>query len=74
LGRPLIGKLTKFKKNRNQSAANLKKSNDIINISDFTAHHMTIHNEMVQEPCAHVVLHDRIYVDFTDLLTVTEFT
>jgi hypothetical protein len=27
-------------------------------------------NEMVQGPCAHVVLHDRIYVDFTDLLTV----
>jgi hypothetical protein len=28
-------------------------------------------NEMVQGPCAHVVLH---YVDFTDLLTVIEFT
>jgi hypothetical protein len=29
---------------------------------------------MVQGPCAHVVLHDKIYVDFTDLLTVIEFT
>jgi hypothetical protein len=25
-------------------------------------------NEMVQGPCAHMELHDRIYVDFTDLL------
>jgi hypothetical protein len=31
-------------------------------------------NEMVQGPSAHVVLHDRIYDDFTDLLTVIEFT
>jgi hypothetical protein len=31
-------------------------------------------NEIVQGPCAHVVLHDRINGDFTDLLTVTEFT
>jgi hypothetical protein len=30
-------------------------------------------NEMDQVPCAHVVLHDIIYVDFTDLLTVIEF-
>jgi hypothetical protein len=29
---------------------------------------------MVQGPYAHVVLHDKIYVDFTDLLTVIEFT
>jgi hypothetical protein len=31
---------------------------------------------MVQGPCAHdyVVLHDKIYVDFTDLLTVIELT
>jgi hypothetical protein len=25
-------------------------------------------------PCAHVVFHDKIYVDFTDLWTVIEFT
>jgi hypothetical protein len=31
-------------------------------------------NEIVQGPCAHMVLHDKIYVDFTDLLTVIEFT
>jgi hypothetical protein len=30
--------------------------------------------EMVQGPYAHVVLHEIIYVDFTDLLTVIEFT
>jgi hypothetical protein len=29
-------------------------------------------DEMVQVPCAHVVLNDRIYSDFTDL--VIEFT
>jgi hypothetical protein len=28
---------------------------------------------MVQGPCAHVVLHDRIYVDFTFLLTVINY-
>jgi hypothetical protein len=31
-------------------------------------------DEMVQGPCAHVVLDDRIHDDFTDLLTVIEFT
>jgi hypothetical protein len=41
----------------------------IFKLTCFKLNCVTVQTEMVQGPCAHVVLHDRIYVDFTDLLT-----
>jgi hypothetical protein len=49
-----------------------KKNSSYFLVSHFPTFSNSIifNSKMVQGPCAHMVLHDRIYVDFTDLLTV----